>query len=74
MPKKQTAASIIERNAAALEVMKQHGVALDDLFTAITPHLATMQNSNDVHFNAKGYDFLGETVAKAIQNQLTLKP
>ena len=54
--------------------MKQHGVALDDLFTAITPHLATMQNPNDVHFNAKGYDFLGETVAKAIQNQLTLKP
>jgi lysophospholipase L1-like esterase len=74
LPKKQTAASIIERNAAALEVMKQHGVALDDLFTAITPHLATMQNPNDVHFNAKGYDFLGETVAKAIQNQLTLKP
>jgi lysophospholipase L1-like esterase len=29
-----------------------------------------MQNPNDVHFNAKGYDFLGETVAKAIQAQL----
>ena len=27
----------------------------DDLFTAITPHLAQMQNPNDVHFNAKGY-------------------
>jgi acyl-CoA thioesterase-1 len=40
------------------------------LFAAITPHLAEMQNPNDVHFNAKGYDFLGETVAKAIQAQL----
>ena len=37
------------------------------LLTAITPHLAEMQNPNDVHFNAKGYDFLGQTVAKAIE-------
>jgi Na+-transporting methylmalonyl-CoA/oxaloacetate decarboxylase gamma subunit len=68
--KKQTAASIVERNAVAAELMKQHDIAIDDLFTAITPHLADMQNPNDVHFNAKGYDFLGETVAKAIQAQL----
>jgi len=68
--KKQTAASIVERNAAAAELMKKHGVATDDLFAAITPHLAEMQNPNDVHFNNKGYDFLGETVAKAIEAQL----
>ena len=66
LPKKQTAASIVERNAIAAELMKKHGIATDDLFAAITPHLAAMQNPNDVHFNAKGYDFLGETVAKAI--------
>lgn len=66
LPKKQTAASIVERNALAAELMKKHGIATDDLFAAITPHLAAMQNPNDVHFNAKGYDFLGETVAKAI--------
>lgn len=70
LPKKQTAASIIERNTAALEVMKKHGVLIDDLFTAITPHLATMQNPNDVHFNTAGYDFLGQTVAKAIEAQV----
>lgn len=70
LPKKQTAASIVERNALAAEVMKQHGVATDDLFAAITPHLAAMQNPNDVHFNAKGYDFLGDTVAKAIMAAL----
>jgi len=64
---KQTAASIVERNQAAAEVMEKHGVATDDLFTAITPNLATMQNPNDVHFNSAGYDFLGQTVAAAIQ-------
>lgn len=67
--KKQSAASIVERNKAAAELMKKHGVATDDLFAAITPNLAAMQIPNDVHFSAKGYDFLGETVAKAIEGQ-----
>jgi len=68
--KKQSAASIVERNEAAAELMKKHGVPMDDLFTAITPHLSEMQNPNDVHFNAGGYDFLGGTVAEAIEASL----
>lgn len=64
------AAPILERNTAAAEVMAKHNIPVDDLFTAITPHLATLQNPNDVHFNAKGYDFLGETVSKAIETEL----
>jgi hypothetical protein len=67
LAKKQTAASIVERNQVATLLMEKHGIATNDLFAAITPHLAEMQNPNDVHFNAKGYDFLGETVAKAIE-------
>lgn len=68
--KKQSAASIVERNQAASDLMARHGVAINDLFAAITPHLAEMQNPNDVHFNAKGYDFLGTTVAQALAAQL----
>lgn len=67
---KQTAASIVERNKAAAGVMKKHDVLTDDLFAAITPRLAELQPPNDVHFNAKGYDFLGETVAASIQQAL----
>jgi lysophospholipase L1-like esterase len=67
---KQTAASIVERNKAAAGVMKKHGVLTDDLFAAVTPRLAELQPPNDVHFNAKGYDFLGETVAASIQQAL----
>ncbi len=70
LPKKQTAASIVERNVIAAELMKKHGIVTDDLFAAITPRLAELQPPNDVHFNAKGYDFLGETVATAIQQAL----
>jgi lysophospholipase L1-like esterase len=68
--KKQSAASIIEHNQAAAEVMKKQGVAVDDLFTAITPHLAKLQNPNDVHFNAEGYDFLGQQVAASLEAAL----
>ena len=68
--KKQTAASIVERNQVAAELMKKHDVALDDLFTAITPNLSEMQNPNDVHFTVSGYDFLGGIVAGAIKASL----
>lgn len=65
--KKQTAASIVERNQAAAAIMGMHSIAIDDLFTAITPHLNRLQNANDVHFNADGYEFLGERVAESIE-------
>lgn len=64
--KKQTADSIVERNQCAAELMKKQGVAVDDLFAFITPHLARVQNPNDVHFNGEGYELLGKQVAEAI--------
>jgi len=67
---KQTARSIVDRNALAAEVMRRHGIPVDDLFAAITPRLATLQNPNDVHFNAAGYDFLGAQVAAALRSAL----
>jgi lysophospholipase L1-like esterase len=67
---KQTAASIVERNAAAAEVMQRHGVAIDDLFGFITPHLAEAQMPKDVHFNAQGYDLLGKKVAESVADAL----
>jgi lysophospholipase L1-like esterase len=63
---RQTATSIVDRNAAAAVVMARHGVAIDDLFTFITPHLAAVQPPGDVHFTAAGYDLLGGQVAAKI--------
>jgi len=68
--KKQTPESIVERNAIAEKLAKKHGLAVDDLFTFITPNLATLQNPNDVHFNAAGYKALGAQVAKVIEANL----
>jgi lysophospholipase L1-like esterase len=67
---KQTAASIVERNAAAAKVMQKHGVAVDDLFGFITPRLAEAQLPKDVHFNAQGYDMLGQKVAESVTDAL----
>ncbi len=66
----QTAASIVDRNAAAATLMADRGVAIDDLFGFITPHLAEVQPPNDVHFTGKGYDLLGRQVAESILTAL----
>ena len=68
---KQTAASIVERNALAAEVMKKHGVPTDDLFAAMTPRLKEFQPPLDVHYTAAGYDFLGAQVAESILTALS---
>jgi len=72
--KGQKAASIIEHNEAAAALMQKHGIAIDDLFTAITPNLEKMQNPNDVHFNAGGYDFLGKQVAASLEAAIKNPP
>ena len=64
--RKQTPESIVEHNEVAARVMEKHGITVDDLFAFITPHLATAQNPNDIHFNAKGYELLGGQVAQSI--------
>jgi lysophospholipase L1-like esterase len=70
--KNQSSVSIVDRNQVAAELAKQHDIAIDDLFTAITPHLSEMQQPKDVHFNASGYQFLGDQVAAAIEEAIIL--
>jgi lysophospholipase L1-like esterase len=67
---KQTAVSVVEKNALAAEVMKKHGIPTDDLFAAMTPRLAEFQPPLDVHFNGAGYDFLGAAVGESIKASL----
>jgi len=67
---KQTAQSIIEKNALAAEVMKKHGIPTDDLFAAMTPRLKEFQPPLDVHFTGAGYDFLGAKVGESVLSVL----
>ena len=67
---KQTAQSVVEKNALAAEVMTKHGIPTDDLFGAMTPRLKEFQPPLDVHFTGAGYDFLGMSVANSILGNL----
>lgn len=57
-------------NTAALEIMKRNDIAIDDLYTFISPRLTELQMPNNVHFTEKGYEVLAEEVAKHIQEAL----
>lgn len=59
-----------EYNEIAARVMKDEGVAVDDLNAWITPHLAKLQNPKDVHYSAAGSEKLAEKVAEEISKAL----
>jgi lysophospholipase L1-like esterase len=67
---KQTAQSVVEKNALAAEIMRKHGIPTDDLFGAMTPRLKEFQPPLDVHFTGAGYDFLGARVGEAVLARL----
>jgi len=64
---------ISKRNEVAVKVMKENGVAIDDLYTVILPRQAELQRPHDVHFQKEGSELLGKAVAASIEAQLPAK-
>jgi len=62
---------IAEKNAIATQVMQKHGVGINDLHAFLAPQLEGIANPKDVHFNAKGYELMGQQVAKSIEAGLS---
>jgi acyl-CoA thioesterase-1 len=61
-------------NAAALQVMREEGVVINDLNAAITPRAAEFWKPRDLHFTAEGYALLADHVAWAIRAALPPAP
>ena len=57
-------------NAVALKVMKQHGVAVDDLYAFCEPQLSDIQRPANVHFSPEGSKALAKAVVESIQQAL----
>lgn len=57
-------------NAAALRVVKQHGVPVNDLHGYVVPRIDDMLLPNNVHFSPAGSRTLANLVATEIRNQL----
>ncbi len=59
-------------NTAALSIMHEHDIAIDDLNAASLPELSDLQKPRNVHFTDLGSQFLAEQVAGAIEQALNL--
>jgi acyl-CoA thioesterase-1 len=60
--------NITDRNEAAVNVMKENSVAIDDLYTVA--ERARIGQPKNIHFRPEGYDVLAEAVAASIESQL----
>lgn len=63
-------ADVLAYNAAAARVMAELQVPVDDLYSAVAPRLAAVQQPNDVHFTALGYSALAEAVTRSLRATL----
>ena len=62
--------SIDKYNAIAARVMRELGVATNDLNAAITPHFARVGRPNDVHYTPEGSAILTAEVVRSVTSRL----
>jgi len=54
--------------------MKKHGVAVNDLYAQVLPHMQEFGvGADDVHYNAAGCDFLAKKVVTALDEAMKQK-
>lgn len=63
---------VLQYNAIALKIMKEEGIAINDLYAAVLPKHSQWQRPENVHFTEAGSKALAEIVHKAILQQLRL--
>ena len=64
-------ADVIRYNEAALRVMKDNDIAVNDLYTLVKPRMKELQiQPANVHFVPAGSEVLATEVVKAIRAQL----
>lgn len=60
-------------NEAALSIMREHGIQIDDLYSAVVESPYRFQKPQDVQFYQEGSDILADHVAASIKAPLTGK-
>jgi acyl-CoA thioesterase-1 len=64
---------VAARNVLAIKLMRDSGIAIDDLCAVVERSPKSIARENDVHFAPEGYEILGTAVAKSIEEALGLK-
>lgn len=62
--------SIPDRNKLAVAALTELGVAIDDLYAAVTPVQSKILRPHDVHYTPEGYSLLATRVAASIEAEL----
>lgn len=64
-------ADAVKYNEAALKVMKENGIAVNDLYTFVKPQMQTLQKQPaNVHYTAEGSEALAKEVVVAVKAAL----
>jgi lysophospholipase L1-like esterase len=65
--------SIPERNQTAAQVMRETGVAINDVYAVMLPVQDKVGRPNDVHYQPEGYEVLAKAVAASIEAALATR-
>lgn len=60
-------------NSIARQVMREHDVIVNDLYSAVAPRIGELQRPANVHFHPAGSQFLAERVASLIESSLPVR-
>jgi acyl-CoA thioesterase-1 len=63
-------ADVVAYNAAAARIMRESGIAIDDLYALVNPRLVELQLPANVHYTLPGYNVLGHQVAESVLRAL----
>ncbi|MFW6438096.1 MAG: SGNH/GDSL hydrolase family protein, partial [Armatimonadota bacterium] len=63
-------ADVVKYNKVAEAVMREHSVAIDDLYEFALPQLKMIQLPENVHFSPEGSEVLARQVAESIRQAL----
>lgn len=64
------AADVVRYNETAIRIMRENGIAVDDLYAYALPHLTEWQLPENVHFKPAGSRALAEQVVQAVTARL----
>lgn len=67
------AEDVIRYNEVAAAVMREHSVAIDDLYAFALPQLSKIQLPENVHFSPQGSEVLARQVAESIRQALATR-
>ena len=66
--------TIVARNASAAMIMKESGVAVNDLYSLVVEKRASLAAGDRFHWKAPAYQLMGGQIVKSINTDLPAKP